>query len=526
MFGGDVAPELVNRLLNEMGNDPDQLPLMQHLLMRMWTWRAPAQDGSRHVLTLDDYEVVGGLRHALSNHANEAFDRLSERQQSIAETLFRRLTERASGSRDIRHPTSAGEVAELASATLAELTEVVDVFRAPGCSFVVPPWPHTLDSETILDITHEALIRQWDRLRAWAEEEAESADRYRFLERNAQLWEQGHMALWGTPHLETALEWRERVKPTELWAGRYGGNFVLAMQFLDASAQARAAEEQAQREQRQRQVRRLRRVTMASMAAALICIGALGSVYWFGYAEHVAYYQNLAKRWGEPVGIGALDTDTVHHRLWSLKFIERGIHYDPQSPWRFAYTVNEIEAVDADGKCTPENAIKTYLSESDEDFSTSHECLWRFVRDATSGRIVYENAYDKNSHMRWGYEYLPGEEDRNHREGYYVGPNGSLADFPNSPASVIRLTYSDLGYEIRDAYFDRDGNPQPGPDDAYGRKFEYDADGHRTSMTSLDATGNNVNDTAGNATLRMTYDSAGNDVDDFGAGCRRQADAL
>lgn len=513
VFGGDVAPDLVNRLLNEMGNDPDQLPLMQHLLMRMWTWRTPGQADTGRTLTIEDYEAVGGLRHALSNHANEAFDHLDDRQKLIAETLFRRLSERAPGSRDIRRPTPAGEVVELAGATRAELTDVADVFRAPGCSFVVPQWPQPLDNDTILDITHEALIRQWDRLRGWADDEAESADRYRFLERNAQLWKQGHMAFWGTPNLEMALDWRERIHPTELWARRYGGDFALAMQFLDASAQARVAELDAQRLQRQRQVRRLRRVTMASMASALLCIGALGSVYWFGFAEHVAYYSNYTKRWGEPVGIDALNADQVRHRYWSLKFIERGIHYDPQSPWRFTYTVNQIEAVDADGNCMPDNEIGTYLSESNEDFSSNHECVWRFVRDATSGRIVYENAYDKDGNMRWGYEYLPGASDRHHREAYYVGASGSLAHFRKSPASVIHMTYSDRGYEVLDTYFDRDGNPQSGPDHAYGRKFEYDLDGRRLSMTSVDASGNNVNDTAGNATLLMRYDSAGNEVD-------------
>ncbi len=77
VFGGDVAPDLVNRLLNEMGNDPDQLPLMQHLLMRMWTWKSPplttgvtqpelTEDlmmaaAQGHTLTLDDYAAVGGL---------------------------------------------------------------------------------------------------------------------------------------------------------------------------------------------------------------------------------------------------------------------------------------------------------------------------------------------------------------------------------------------------------------------------------------------------------------------------------
>ena len=35
--GGDVEPALVNRLLNDMGADPDQLPVLQHALMRLWT---------------------------------------------------------------------------------------------------------------------------------------------------------------------------------------------------------------------------------------------------------------------------------------------------------------------------------------------------------------------------------------------------------------------------------------------------------------------------------------------------------
>src|SRR5439155_5120677 len=121
IFGGDVAPDLVNRLLNEMGTDPDQLPLMQHLLMRMWTWRegAAAKSGSADTekepvreLIFADCDAVGGLNHALSRHADEAFAELDHRQQTIAETLFRSLSERAPGNRDIRRPTPAGEMAE------------------------------------------------------------------------------------------------------------------------------------------------------------------------------------------------------------------------------------------------------------------------------------------------------------------------------------------------------------------------------------------------------------------------------
>lgn len=316
VFEGDVAPDLLNRLLNDMGTDPDQLPLMQHLMMRMWTWQSPPPDveaapetdvetfafeGAGRTLTLADHDAVGGLRKALSNHADEAFEKLDGRHRHVAEALFRRLSERSADGRDIRRPTRAGEVAAVAGATLDEVVAVVDVFRAPGCSFVVPAWPEPIQADRVLDITHEALIRQWERLRDWAENEAQLAGTYRFLEQNAQMWRHGRMALWGTPNLEMALDWRERASPTAEWASRYGGDFGLAMTFLDSSAAARAAREAGLRAQRRRQVLRLRRVTAASVLVALLSAGTLGATYWMFVQEHVSYYRSFEKRWGEPM---------------------------------------------------------------------------------------------------------------------------------------------------------------------------------------------------------------------------------
>jgi energy-coupling factor transporter ATP-binding protein EcfA2 len=76
VFGGNVDPALVNHILNEVSADPDQLPIMQHLMMRMWS--LAGGDGGAHgpTLTLDHYEKAGGLKHALSQHANEAFNEL------------------------------------------------------------------------------------------------------------------------------------------------------------------------------------------------------------------------------------------------------------------------------------------------------------------------------------------------------------------------------------------------------------------------------------------------------------------
>src|ERR1051325_829999 len=113
--GGEVDSTLVNRLLNDFGPDPDQLPLLQHALMRMWELRveAPGAANKAIVLTTDDYESVGGMTSALSNHADEALSELTAGQQSIAKVVFQRLTERGVGKRDTRAPARLSEIARL-----------------------------------------------------------------------------------------------------------------------------------------------------------------------------------------------------------------------------------------------------------------------------------------------------------------------------------------------------------------------------------------------------------------------------
>ena len=83
VFGGSVEAPLVNRLLNDFGPDPDQLPLLQHALMRMWE-RAQArarEAGEAPLVALRDYEELGGLTRALSDHADEALHALSPRSR-------------------------------------------------------------------------------------------------------------------------------------------------------------------------------------------------------------------------------------------------------------------------------------------------------------------------------------------------------------------------------------------------------------------------------------------------------------
>jgi hypothetical protein len=127
VFGDKIEPALVNHLLNDMGSGPDELPLMQHVMMRMWKRQndrvnpsmaasplSPARERTNITITLDDYRKVGGLGKALSNHADKAFGELTKEQQDIAKIMFRCLSDRGTDKRDTRCPTRLGTVAEVA----------------------------------------------------------------------------------------------------------------------------------------------------------------------------------------------------------------------------------------------------------------------------------------------------------------------------------------------------------------------------------------------------------------------------
>jgi WD40 repeat protein len=267
-FGASVDSILVTRILNDTGTDPDQLPLIQHALMRVWTRATaegtstadqPAQkQGDRPVkLSIADYESVGGLKEALSIHADELYAGLSTQEQRIAEVLMRSLSERGGDQRDTRRPVPLKTVAAVAQEIPEAVAQVVEVFRQPDCSFLTPPIGVPIEPDTILDIGHESLIRQWKRMSKWVQVEADAAAIYRRLTETAQLWKQDRAALWSTPDLENALSWREREKPNRAWAERYGGHFEASMEFLDASVAARDRHLRDEELRRQRELKLL-----------------------------------------------------------------------------------------------------------------------------------------------------------------------------------------------------------------------------------------------------------------------------
>jgi Novel STAND NTPase 1/WD domain, G-beta repeat len=238
--GATIAPRLVQRLLNDIGDDPDQLPILQHALMR--TWNAWRHEGTFNApIDLRHYESIGGTTRALSHHADEAFGELDERGKGIARALFRRLSDTEPGGFSTRRPTSVSEISAVAEVDVAALVTVVDRFRSGDRTFLLPSENEELRPESVIDISHESLIRLWDRLRGWVEEETESAKIYRRLADAALRHKAGRAVLWRGRELRDALDWRKREKPNEAWAARYDSNFTTAIAFLEASRRRRIA---------------------------------------------------------------------------------------------------------------------------------------------------------------------------------------------------------------------------------------------------------------------------------------------
>jgi WD40 repeat protein/tetratricopeptide (TPR) repeat protein/energy-coupling factor transporter ATP-binding protein EcfA2 len=254
--GAEMAPALVQRLLNDAGDDPDQLPILQHAMMRTWNhWKSEGQNPGSGPITHVHYEAIGGTESALSLHADEVMATLpNDRQRIAAQRMFKALTERAADNRGIRRPHRLGRLCEITEGSEADVAAVVNAFRKPGVTFLMPGVEEELTAATVVDISHESFMRHWKRMDQWVHEEHQSASIYHRLLESALLWKQGRADLYHNPDLQIAQAWREHVHPNAAWAGQYGGNFDTAMEFLERSHSAKAHEEERREVGQQREL--------------------------------------------------------------------------------------------------------------------------------------------------------------------------------------------------------------------------------------------------------------------------------
>jgi hypothetical protein len=268
----EIAPRLVLRLLNDVGDDPDQLPILQHALMRTWDeWERHHAEGEP--IDLRHYEAIGTMKEALSQHAEEAFRELSDdKSRRIAEKMFKALTDLGSDSRGVRSPRPLEEICALTDATEQEAAEVVEAFRRPGRSFLMPPAGVDLHPSSIIDISHESLMRIWKRLIQWVDEEARSAQVYLRISKAAAQFQEGKAGLFRDPELQLALNWRDETKPNAIWAHRYDVAFERALVFLEHSEKQRDLETEEKERQRRRQLQWAKRLAVVLGLAALVTL--------------------------------------------------------------------------------------------------------------------------------------------------------------------------------------------------------------------------------------------------------------
>jgi hypothetical protein len=497
VFGGQVEPKLLNRLINDFGTDPDQLPLLQHALARLWS-RCTAS-ANPPVLTVEDYEAIGGLADALSNHGDEVLAEMTEEQQRIAEIMFRRLSGTENGKRDVRTPARVDEIAKIAAVEPGEVIAVADAFRrGDRCFLAVPEGP--LGEHTLLDLSHESLIRQWRGLAGWVADEAKSAEMYERLADWALRWEQGNAELWRGPDLASAVAWRQREAPSEAWAARYGDRdqFQLAMKFLGTSEDAQRTAAAAEEAKRQQQLRRIRRVAWGFAGATVTLLAAI-LFYSIAYVrDHVAYYKDKITVWGVPKGIEPLTAAETGHRGGSYRIITQG-RLGP---------VLSMELVNSAGHLGYglSGLVSAAGGKVDEGFR------WEYAYDSQS-RIAYEVALNRQGQRIGTTIYAPSEPGSpGSRAAYVIGPNGSLAPEKGSCAAFVTYDYSPDGYVTQTHYYDQNGNPTPGKDGAFIKQTKYDQFGRQVESTSLWKDGRPMNDMDGNAGERRSYDDQGNVV--------------
>jgi hypothetical protein len=245
-FDAIIEPTLVPLILNDVGSDPDQLPLMQHALLRTWrvaVARSQAEGASLVQLSSNDYEISGGVKNALSQDADEALKELSQMKRGeslvcMAEMLFRSLAHQSEIGQLVRRPVQFEEVLGIVSnePTLQDYEDLIQVlatFEGFGRHFLMrtsvdwqsaverPLLPVELNTSNshltdFIDISHESLLRQWKEVQRWFVREADAARQYRRLVDAVQAKEKQIMG----DALDRALDWRKTIH-TPTWAMRY-----------------------------------------------------------------------------------------------------------------------------------------------------------------------------------------------------------------------------------------------------------------------------------------------------------------
>ena len=246
-----VEPALTDALIADVIDEPGGLPLLSAALLEQWQ----ARDG--RVMRHAAYERTGGVQGAVGRLAEKMYARLSEPEREAARRILLRLA-------DVGETESVTLVRRLMP--LDEIDPEPDPATAAALTDLIDSRLVTVEEES-LEVAHEALLREWPRLRAWLEEDAEGRRLHHHLIHAAHDWDAAGREpgeLYRGARLASALD----------WSTEHGDDLnELEREFLDASRVELEHETESQR----RSNRRLRAllVGLAGLLGVALAAGVV-----------------------------------------------------------------------------------------------------------------------------------------------------------------------------------------------------------------------------------------------------------
>lgn len=233
---------LVPRILDDAGDEPGNLPLLEFVLKQLWENRRTGR------LLHDTYDRMGRLQGAVAKKADDIFKQLSSLERQAVQRIFLQLATPADQGDYARRRATFEEIGEGSMDVLKRLTDERLLVTSPGAS----------GGETV-EVSHEALIRNWETLKGWLDQDRE------FL-------------LWRRRFAEFVGAWRH--DPTQEGTLLTGAFLVEAQKWMHERGDRLLAEERnyitasVDRQERERRTARVRtRVAVALVALAAVSAG-------------------------------------------------------------------------------------------------------------------------------------------------------------------------------------------------------------------------------------------------------------
>ena len=243
-----VEPSLTDALITDVLDELGGLPLLSAALLEQWRER----DG--HVMRRSAYERTGGVRGAVGRLAESTYARMSEPERVAAKRILLRLAEAGDqGASFVRRRVSLDELPR-------------DGQGAAALEVLIDSRLVTAD-EGAVEVAHEALLREWPRLRDWLEEDAEGRRLHQHLIHAARDWDatgRDSEELYRGARLAAAVEWN---------AAHANDLNALESEFIDRSRAA--ADHEAEQ---QRATNRRLRTLLAGLAGLLVLALVAGVV--------------------------------------------------------------------------------------------------------------------------------------------------------------------------------------------------------------------------------------------------------